>query len=540
MSDDRGALVQLGAFCFDRGAKVLKDDQNRRVALRPQSLSVLAALIARAGEIAPRDALIEEVWGSVAVTDDSLIQCIADIRRALGSDGHAIVQTIPKKGYRLVAPAPVDMPSALRAKRRHLALAATCLLVIMGFVGAWIYLDRPKPDEGGATIAVLPFANIGGDDSQMYFTDGFTKAITTNISKFEDLFVISSFSAFKYRGSEKQPRVIADELGVHYLLTGDVRPGPDKILINAQLTDAHSGKALWAERYDARRTDVFDLQDDLSAKIAATLVERMETVTTRRARSADRARLNAYELLLRAANPKVEKDALYEAIHLIEQAVRIDPDFSRAYAEMAENYMLLWRHSLSDDHDATLRKARAVATRAIELDNNSYRSHQVLSMIYLYADKDHSQAHASIARALEINPNEADLMVRMATLLGFMNRDAEAITWSEKAMRQNPLHPAWYHWNAAFVHAVAGENGRAVLESKKALAVYKTSASIRRILIAAHGDLGQWDEAKRYASEIMSHNPEFRLSTHMRNSPFQDPVERERYWNLFRRAGLPD
>ena len=131
-------------------------------------------------------------------------------------------------------------------------------------------------------------------------------------------------------------------------------------------------------------------------------------------------------------------------------------------------------------------------------------------------------------------------MVRKAALLGFMNRDEEAIEWVQKAMRQNPHHPAWYEWIAGFVYAVAGENERAVLESKKALAVYKTSASIRRVLIAAHGELGEWGEAKRYAAEILEHTPDFKLSTHMRNSPFQDPAEQEHYWDLFRQAGLPD
>ena len=120
------------------------------------------------------------------------------------------------------------------------------------------------------------------------------------------------------------------------------------------------------------------------------------------------------------------------------------------------------------------------------------------------------------------------------------HRDEEAIEWSEKAMRQNPLHPVWYHWNAAFVYAVAHQNERAIVESKKALAVHKNSASIRRILIAAHGQRGEWDEARRYAAEILERFPKFRLSTDMRNSPFQHEEERKHYWDLFRRAGLPD
>ena len=107
-------------------------------------------------------------------------------------------------------------------------------------------------------------------------------------------------------------------------------------------------------------------------------------------------------------------------------------------------------------------------------------------------------------------------------------------------MRQNPLHPAWYEWNAGFVYAMAGDHERAVLESKKALAVYPTSASIRRTLIFAHAQLGVWDEAKRYAAETLERTPEFRLSTHMRNTPIQDPAELQQVMNTFRKAGLPN
>lgn len=540
MNGNQVAIVRLGALRYDCNTQGLTDCHGNQVALRPQSLDVLAALIARNGKLAGRDELIAEVWGSVNVTDDSLIQCIADIRRVMGEDGRNIVRTIPKKGYRLVVPEPVSSKPSVTPKKRHFAFGIGLLVIGIVLVAAWGFWDLSKSGRTGATIAVLPFDNIGGDNSQAYFTDGFTKAITTNISKFEELFVISSFSAFKYRDTKKPLADIAGELGVRYLLTGDVQPGQDKLIINAQLTDLRDGKSLWAERYEAPRADIFEMQNKLSAKIASTLVQRVETATVRQSRSANPADLNAYELVLRAVNANVEKTALLDALKLFEQAIKLNPGYPAAHARLANAYLLLWRHSLTDEPNAMLRGAQRAATRAIELDNNSYLSHQVLSLIYLYADKDHTQALASMTKALKINPNDADLMVRMSAILGFMNRDAEAIEWVEKAMRQNPFHPAWYEWIAGFVYAVAGDNDRAIIESKKALAVYKTSASIRRVLIAAHGQLGQWKEAKRYASEIVGHNPQFRLSTHMRNSPFQDPAEREHFWSLFRQAGLPD
>lgn len=536
----REHLVTLGVASYDSASGTLRDSDGQTIALRPQSLAVLKHLVAKNGEIALRDDIIAEVWGDVHVTDDSLVQCVADIRKAIGREGREVIQTVPKKGYRLVASPEGAAAVTAHGYSRTSKLIAASFIVLSILIGAGLILAPLKPSAGSPAIAVLPFANLGGDEGQAYFTDGFSRAITTNLSKFADLFVISSFSSFKFRSSKESANEIARKLRVRYLLTGDVQPGAERVVINAQLIDAQDGKSLWAERYATPRKDILQVQGELSAKIAATLVERLEVTTTRKARASTQAALNAYELLLRAAHPKIEKKAVVEANALIEQALRLAPDFASAHAELAQNYLLLWRHSLSDDHPAALRNARAAATQAISLDSNSCQAHQVLSMIYLYADKDHAQALASITRALDINPNEADLMVRYSTLLGFMDRDDEAIEWSEKAMRQNPLHPVWYHWNAAFVYAVAHKDERAIVESKKALAVYKTSASIRRILIAAHGHRGEWDEAKRYAAEILEQFPKFRLSADMRNSPFQHEEERKHYWDLFRKAGLPD
>ena len=430
-------------------------------------------------------------------------------------------------------------------RKWHLAaIAGVALFVLIGTVG-WQtgMLSRLLPGGNQSvlvlpdrpSIAVLPFANIGGDKSQAYFTDGFTKAITTNISKFEDLFVVSSFSAFKYRGSDKSLAQIARDLGVRYLLTGDVQPGKDVLRINAQLTDASNGTSLWAERYKAARADIFDLEDDLSGKIAGTLIDRIEAS----GRTVERTTLSAYDLVLRAAFTNINKETLLADIEKLERAVQLDPKFSRAHSRLSETYLLLWRHSLADDLDNALQRARDEGSRAIELNNNSAKSHHTLSKIYLYADRDHELALASISRALKINPNDADLMVQMAQTLGFMNRDADAIEWIEKAMRQNPLHPAWYEWNSGFVYAMAGDFERSILESKKALAVYKTSASIRRTMIFSYAKLGQWDEAKRLAAEILERTPNFRLSTHMRNSPIMDPAERKEIFDAFERAGLP-
>ncbi|MBG6158016.1 TolB-like protein/DNA-binding winged helix-turn-helix (wHTH) protein [Labrenzia sp. EL_159] len=540
MDDSQRSFLMLGSVRFDRGARRLIDAQGQDLPLRPQSLAVLGVLANNKGETVSKNDLIASAWGATHVTDDSLIQCIADIRRAIGDEGHSIIQTVPRVGYKLVPTQPEPETASRVNSRWLLPASALAVLVVIALVATWMALLRPSGMPSRPSIAVLPFEHISDDQSQAFFTDGVSKSITTNLSRFEGLFVVSSYSAFQYRSSKKLLKEIASDLGVRYLLTGDVQPVQEQLLITAQLTDTSDGKVVWAEEYTLSRSNVLAVQNELSSRIATTLVQRVELATSQWARSVTPEDLTAYELVLRSEPPPVDRDGLNAANELLDRAIALSPDFTLAHSLKAKNDLLLWRHSLAEDLDEALRQARSSAARAIALDNSSYQAYHALSQIDLYADQDHTQALANLAKGLEINPNDADMMVRMATLLGFMNRDKEALDWIERAVRQNPYHPVWYHWNAAFVLEVAGEHEKAIVASKKALAVYQTSASIRRILIAAHGHLGQWEEAERYTEEILKEFPDFRLSSHMRNSPFMDPVEKSEYWELFRKAGLPD
>ena len=540
MENSETDILTLGCVRFDLGARRLSDARGQDLPLRPQSLSVLGILADHQGQMVTKNELIKSAWGAVHVTDDSLIQCIADIRKAISDDAHAIVQTVPRFGYKLVATEAVA-ESAVRERPRWLFPSLiVAMLAAAAIINYSVGIFRATDGLLRPSIAVLPFDHIAEDDNQVFFTDGVSKSITANLSRFEGLFVVSSHSAFQYRDSDKPPSEIAGDLGVRYLLSGDVEYGGELMLIRAVLTDTSNGQALWAEDFTAPRTGVLGVQNEVSARIATMLVQQVEVATSRWARSVTSEDLSAYELALLSEPPPITLDGLSGANALLDRAIELSPGFPLAHSLRAKNDLLLWRHSLAEDLDAALQSARTSAARAIELDNNSSEAHHTLSQINLYADRDHVQALANLTTALQINPNDADLMVRMSTLLGFMNRDGEALEWIAKAMRQNPLHPVWYQWNAAFVYEVAGEHEKAILASKKALSVYESSASIRRILIAAHGHLDQWDQAERYAAEIMAAYPDFTLSSHMRNSPFMDPEEKAEYWQLFRRAGLPE
>ena len=201
------------------------------IALRPQAFAVLRHLVENANRLVSKAELLEAVWGAAAVTDDSLVQCIHEIRRALGDDRHAVLATVSRRGYRLSLER--DDESAL----------------------------------SGPSIAVLPFANMSGDEPHDYFADGLVQDIITNLSKIPGLFVIARNSSFGFRGKETDARTIAAELGVRYLLQGSVRQSAGRLRINAQLVDGASAAHVWADRFEGAATDVFDLQDRLTEQI---------------------------------------------------------------------------------------------------------------------------------------------------------------------------------------------------------------------------------------------------------------------------------
>ncbi len=537
MADPLKTDLYLGSVQFDLSRETLLDPAGLDIALRPQSMAVLKALAENPGQLLDRDDLIAAVWGDVSVTDDSLIQCIADIRKAIGDSRHKIIQTVPKKGYKLV-PNTSQTPRPRVWRSRSPVAVAVFTAILIAVAVFWLAV-RPALMADPPSIAVLPFKNLSGDPDQTPFADAMTKAITANISKFDGLFVVSSYSAFRYRDTDKSVSQIVSELNVRYLFVGEVLPGLDQLKVSAQLIDGDTGQTVWTEQFDVANHDVFLIQEDLSARLATTLVAQVEVATERLSWQRARANLNAYELLLQADPPKIERQSLNEGIALLQNVVELDPKFSRAFALIGHYYLHLWRHSLAQDLDLALGQARKWAADALSLNDLSYEAYKTLATIQLYADEDHAAAYESLSRALQINPNHADIMVQMATLLTFMDRDDEANQWIEKAYHHNPFYPAWYDWNASFVYTVTGQYDRGNSTAKKALAVYDSSASLRRILIYGFGMLNDWDTAGRYAREILERTPDFRLSTHMRNSPFQNLERKRHVFTILNKAGLP-
>ncbi len=213
-------VLALGTFSFDLDRRELRNAAGQMIALRRQSADVLAELARHPEQTIEKDKLIEAVWGDTAVTDDSLVQCISDIRRTLGDGARDCVRTIPRRGYRL-DPSKAVLVTKKGYRGKWAFAAGLALMVVAGVVIMLLPAGevpvRLLPDlpVDRPTIAILPFVNIGGDPDRLYFSDGLTEDLTTDLSRFSALRMISNASSFTYRDSGLTPEAIARELRRH-------------------------------------------------------------------------------------------------------------------------------------------------------------------------------------------------------------------------------------------------------------------------------------------------------------------------------------
>lgn len=271
-------LLCFEGFTLDLKRGCLRRDGGE-IELRPKSFELLRYLAENAGRLVAKDELVQVVWPSVVVADESLTRCVSDVRRALGDAEQRIIKTVPRRGYLLAAT--VSEPEMRTAPER-------------------VPIDKPAlalPDK--PSIAVLPFENLSRDPEQEYFADGVVEEIITALSRMRWLFVISRHSSFTYKGRAVEVKQVGGELGVRYVLGGSVRKAGNRLRIAGQLIDATTGTHLWADRFEGELGDIFDLQDRVTASVIGAIAPTLEKVEIERAKRKPAESLDAYDYYLR-------------------------------------------------------------------------------------------------------------------------------------------------------------------------------------------------------------------------------------------------
>ncbi len=384
-------------------------------------------------------------------------------------------------------------------------------------------------------VAVLPFENMSGDRDQEYFTDGLTEDIITALSHWRSLPVIARNSSFTYKGQSVRVQTVAEELGVRYILEGSVRKSGNRLRITAQLIDAVSGHHVWAEKFDRQLEDVFDVQDEITTHIAATIIPELELFENRRSAVKPTQDMNAWDFYLRGMETFYDETSqgTQASLKMFQCAVEADPNYCDAWARLGWCYSKEIMHESSQDPGQSVRRGFEAARRAIALDDASALAHASLGMVHIWAGETELGLAAG-KRALALNPNFAHVAMAVGNRLDLVGETQEGIDQMEQALTLNPRDPIRWRYMAYLARAylLLEDYQRAAEWGQKAVMLRPDlpEALFRHAVCLAH--LDRVDEARALLAKCSKINPEY-LANRVNWSPYPDEKR-----NLHIMAGL--
>lgn len=404
-------------------------------------------------------------------------------------------------------------------------------------------LSRRTRRSDAPSIAVLPFSNLSRDPDQHYFADGISEDIITALSRFGTFHVIARNSCFTYKGRTVDARRVAAELAVQYVLEGSVRRAGERLRVTAQLNDAENRQAIWANRFDGRIEDVFDVQDEITSRIAAAISPAVTQSELARALKWGTTDLTAWDLILRASHhyAKLTPTDLEKAEDCAARACALDPQSSTALA---------WRANILCTQDMmtyvaapseAIRDSIDLARQALERDQLNAFALAVLGF-GLFGQRAWDQALEYGRESTRINPNLVTGWTCVGTVQAFCGEHDEAIAAIDHAIALSPRDPLIGMWIAqqAIAAFVTGRYDETLMYGRRAIQRAPGFVGAHRVSAAALAQLDRLDEARREVGEALRILPELTVSLTRQNMPFRDEEAAERYCAALRRAGMPE
>jgi TolB-like protein/DNA-binding winged helix-turn-helix (wHTH) protein len=447
-------IYQFGDFTLDARTGELSHD-GRRTPLRDQSVQLLLALLEHPGELITREELARRLWGTETFVDfdRGLNKVVNHLREALADSAEQprFIETLPRKGYRFIAPVSqvadeaggAGRASPTRSSRFHRWLPLSVLLAAgigiavgagIGEVRRWMG-SKPVATPRISALAVMPLENLSRDPEQQYFADGLTDALITDLVKTGTVRVASRTSVSRYRGTKKSIEEIGRELNVDAVVEGTVTYSGSRVRVTAQLIQVSTDMHLWADAYERDVSEILDLQRALATDIA-----RRINVFVKPLEGVPRVNPEAYGLYLkgRYAFYEYTSRGWQQAIEHFRQAAEKDPAFAPAYAGLADTYVVAGAYGVIPTEEA-LTRGKAAAAKALELDDGLASAHYVLATAHTWYDWDWTGAEREFRRGLELNPNDAMGRNWYGGYLSLLGRHDEAIAEHERARQLDPL-----------------------------------------------------------------------------------------------------
>lgn len=454
---------------------------------------------------------MQAAWPGMSVEESNLTVQVAALRKLLGTqpNGQEWIVTAPRVGYRLVQAS----------------------------------VEEQAPNAAGLpSLAVLPFANLGGDTSDDYFGDGIVEDMTTALSRFGTFRVISRSSAFVYKNRTVDVRDAARELGVRYVLEGGVRRQDRRVRVTAKLLDAKSGSHLWADKFDGNLDDIFDFQDQITETVVGLIEPKIRLAEIERARRKRPGSLDAYDFYLQSL-PLVygmNQNGFAEAFVLLSRAIALDPGFALAKAYAAwtlEKRITLGLPPLGSDDAA---ECLTLVQAAVEADGDEPIIQVIAGWLRIAVASDFEPGLAAVRRAVAANPNNL-IVLNLSGAAHMIGGDLnEASTCYQRAIKLSPNAPDifWSLSGEGIVQLFRGNFEGAIEWCLRSLATFNDWPMTYWALIAAYAHLDRMNEARAAMRKLLTLAPQTTVAT-MEGPVTRDPARWAIQMSGLRKAGLP-
>jgi len=455
--------------------------EDKTVSIEPKVVDVLVFMAANAGEVLPKEKIMQAVWPGTFVSEGILSYSISELRRAFGDDARnpSFIQTIPRRGYRLIAPVS-QLSQSL----------------------------KPQP-----SVAVLAFSDMSAERDQEYFCEGIAEDIINNLAKVKGLRVAARTSSFAFRGKEEDIRILGKKLGVLAVLEGSVRKAGGQLRIAAQLINVEDGCHLWSDRYDRDLKDIFAIQDEISRSIAATLkitLSQKESEAIGRAPTTD---LQAYEYYLRGRQffYQYKRKGIEFALKMFSQAIELDPTYARAYAGIADCCSFLFMYAGS--HEVHRERADTASLKALDLNPESAEAHAARGLA-LSLKGEYAGAEREFEAAIHLDPYLFEAYYFYARTAFVQGKLAQAVELYEHAGEVNsqdyqaPLLAAQSYSDLGMPEKAEAARRRGIQIAEARLKLNPDDA--RALYMGANGlvALGECERGLEWAEQALAMDPD--------------------------------
>lgn len=539
--------------------------EGEEVKLEPKVMEVLVFLADHSGKVVSREALEAKAWAGMVVGYDAVASSIIKLRKALGDDSRNphYIETISKKGYRLIAPVshqtsvaeapaafdptPSKQPSKTNNKIKNIIAAGIAIIAII--TGVFLLTGGLNTiEQSGETstrtpsVVVLPFENLSNDPDQDYLSDGITDDLITDLARADSVRVIARQSSYHFKNNTANLEEIARKLDVLYIVEGSVRKSGDRIRVNVQLTNTNKQESIWAERFDIDVNDIFKLQDNITKDVMNAMVGPSSSKEPKIVESRGTKNFEAYDMFLIGQQyiKTRSKQGYDRSMNAYRRAIEIDPNYARAYGAMAVTLTRGYRYQWSDLSLVEAReRALELANKAVQLNPSSPQIYWSLGYVHLHR-REYDAAERAAKKSVALSPNYADGYALLANIVNWRGKAMEAEKYIKKAIALNPYYSFQYPSTLGLAYYNLGRYEEAITYLRDAIYRNESALNPRLFLAATYTRLNLMEEAAWEIEQIKANRPDVTISSLNNILPFENKTYMSVLQEDLRKAGLPE